>query len=136
VGVGVVGHGTGWDTQAALRYGGSASKRYVENWYAKAALELGIGGLAAIVVAMASLQWRLLARLHRIEPAARRVAAPMCALLLVMMATLFKGPLLDLDPLNVYFWLIIGMLLSATQLSLTDNERPGKQTVATVEAQS
>jgi hypothetical protein len=24
--------------------------------------------------------------------------------------TLFKGPYVDLDPMNVYFWLLIGML--------------------------
>ena len=64
-GTGLVGHGTGWDTQAALRYGGSASTRYVENWYAKAALELGVAGLAAIVLSLVSLQWRLFLRLFR-----------------------------------------------------------------------
>jgi hypothetical protein len=109
---GPIGHGTGWDTQAALRYGGSASKRYVENWYSKAALELGVVGLAAIVMALASLHWRLITALIRIDPVTRRAAAPICVLLLVMTATLFKGPVLDLDPMNVYFWLLTGMLLS------------------------
>ena len=71
---GIVGHGTGWDTQSALRYGGSASTRYVENWYAKAALETGIAGLAAIVVVLASLHWRLFAALARVDGA--RVAPP------------------------------------------------------------
>ena len=33
-----------------------------------------------------------------------------------MTLTLFKGPVLDLDPLNVYFWLLIGMLLSYLRL--------------------
>ena len=112
VSTGIAGHGTGWDTQAALRYGGSASKRYIENWYGKAALELGIVGLAAIVLALASLQWRLFAGLRQIDAASRRAAAPLCAMLALMTATLFKGPVLDLDPMNVYFWLITGMLLS------------------------
>jgi hypothetical protein len=123
-GSGLIGHGTGWDTQGALRYGGSASTRYVENWYGKAALELGLVGLAAIVVALASLQWRLLAALRRIDEPARRAVAPMCVLLLVMSATLFKGPVLDLDPLNVYFWLIIGMLLSVTRVALNRERQP------------
>jgi hypothetical protein len=109
---GIVGHGTGWDTQAALRYGGSASTRYIENWYAKAVLELGFAGLAAIAVALASLQWRLLTALRGIDATSRRTAAPLCVVLLVMTATLFKGPVLDLDPLNVYFWLLVGMLLA------------------------
>jgi hypothetical protein len=133
VSVGLAGHGTGWDTQAALRYGGSASKRYVENWYAKAALELGIAGLAAIVTVLASLQWRLIARLRLIEPSARRGAAPMCALLLIMTATLFKGPVLDLDPLNVYFWLILGMLLSSMRLGRGDDDTPGEQALVRAE---
>ncbi len=133
---GMIGHGTGWDTQGALRYGGSASKRYIENWYGKATLELGLVGLAAIVTALASLQWRLLAALRRIEPPARRAAAPLCALLLVMSATLFKGPVLDLDPLNVYFWLIIGMLLVATQLSVSGSDPPREQMVASAELRS
>ena len=114
---GFVGHGTGWDTQAALRYGGSASKRYVENWYGKTALELGIVGLAAVVVALGSLQLRLFASLPRIDAPMRRGAAPICVLLLAMIATLFKGPVLDLDPLNVYFWLLTGMLLSYLQIA-------------------
>lgn len=118
---GLVGYGTGWDTQAALRYGGSASKRYVENWYGKAVLELGIVGLAAIVVALGSLQLRLFASLPRVDASTRRGAAPICVLLLAMVATLFKGPVLDLDPLNVYFWLLTGMLLSYVQIARTNN---------------
>jgi hypothetical protein len=33
------------------------------------------------------------------------------ALLLLTVVSLFKGPYIDLDPLNVYFWLFAGMLL-------------------------
>ncbi len=119
---GAVGHGTGWDTQAALRYGGSASKRYVENWYGKASLELGVAGLAAIAIALASLQWRLLAGLRRMDGASRRAAAPLCALLALMTATLFKGPVLDLDPMNVYFWLLTGMLLAYIACARRDGD--------------
>jgi hypothetical protein len=136
---GIVGHGTGWDTQAALRYGGSASTRYIENWYAKAVLELGFAGLAAIAVALASLQWRLLTALRGIDATSRRAAAPLCVLLLVMTATLFKGPVLDLDPLNVYFWLLIGMLLSYVRIGRLDGDAsrvgaPAPQGAAPVEA--
>lgn len=115
-GTGLIGHGTGWDTQSALRYGGSASTRYIENWYAKAALETGLAGLAAIVLVLASLHWRLFAALARVDLASRRAAAPVCVALVAMTLTLFKGPVLDLDPLNVYFWLLIGMLLSYLRL--------------------
>jgi hypothetical protein len=115
-GTGLIGHGTGWDTQSALRYGGSASTRYIENWYAKAALETGLAGLAATVVVLASLHLRLFAALARVDLASRRAAAPVCLALAAMTLTLFKGPVIDLDPLNVYFWLLIGMLLSYLRL--------------------
>ena len=102
------GHGTGWDTNAALRYGGVTERRYIENWYAKAMLELGIGGLIAIVAAFVSIAWALLRGLPALDVASRRIAAPVVALLLMTMALLFKGPYIDLDPLNVYAWLLLG----------------------------
>ena len=50
----------------------------------------------------------------------RRLAAPIVALLLLTMVSLFKGPYIDLDPLNVYFWLLIGMTAGALGASRTD----------------
>lgn len=52
---------------------------------------------------------------------ARRAAAPVCVLVLAMTFTLFKGPVLDLDPLNVCFWLLAGMLLSYLQIARTSH---------------
>ncbi len=104
----LAGHGTGWDTNAALRYGGVTERRYIENWYAKAMLELGIGGLIAITVAFASIAWALLRGLPRLDTPSRRMAAPFVAMMLITMVLLFKGPYIDLDPLNVYVWLLLG----------------------------
>ena len=112
MGGGFVGHGTGWDTPSALRYGHATERRFIENWYAKAALELGPIALTAIVLAFASLHLRVLSGLRRMPFEARQIAAPICAVLLVMTVALFKGPFIDLDPLNVYFWLLMGMLLA------------------------
>jgi hypothetical protein len=108
----IVGHGTGWDTNAALRYGGVNEQRYVENWYAKAMLELGAAGLIALVLAFGTLVRRLIGALRATHlPAdARRMAAPIIALVAVVMVLLVKGPYVDLDPLNVYFWLLLGAL--------------------------
>ena len=113
---GILGHGTGWDTPSALRYGHAADRRFIENWYAKTALELGPIALAAMVVAFTSLHLRVLRGLWRVPFETRQLAAPVCAVLLVMTAALFKGPYIDLDPLNVYFWLLIGMLLAVVRL--------------------
>ncbi len=106
----IIGHGTGWDTNAALRYGAVDERRYIENWYAKAMLELGVVGLACIAVAFGTMGMALLRRLRALEPDARRLAAPIVALLAIVAALLFKGPYVDLDPLNVYFWLLLGAL--------------------------
>jgi hypothetical protein len=105
------GHGTGWDTNAALRYGDTTQRRYIENWYAKASLELGVLGLLSIAVALAAIIVRAVAPLRRVDAGTRQLAAPVAALLLLTVVSLFKGPYVDLDPLNVYFWLLAGMLL-------------------------
>jgi hypothetical protein len=107
----LLGHGTGWDTNGALRYGDTAQRRYIENWYAKASLELGVLGLLSITVALASIIVRLVTPLRRLDARPRQLAAPVAALLLLTVVSLFKGPYIDLDPLNVYFWLFAGMLL-------------------------
>ncbi len=111
------GHGAGWDTNAALRYGGVADRRYIENWYAKAILELGLPGLIAIVAAFAGIAATLgRAYVLASSTAARALAAPQVILLVATMAALFKGPYIDLDPLNVYFWLLLGATFALFEL--------------------
>jgi hypothetical protein len=117
----LTGHGAGWDTNAALRYGGVADRRYIENWYAKAMLELGLPGLIAIVAAFAAIGAALgRAYLRAASPAARRLAAPQIVVLIATMAALFKGPYIDLDPLNVYFWLFLGATFALLELPADD----------------
>jgi hypothetical protein len=113
------GHGTGWDTNAALRYGGVTEQRYVESWYAKAMLELGVVGLLALAVALTALVRRAVGALRssHLPANTRRMAAPILALVLVMMALLVKGPYVDLDPMNVYFWLLLGALFALFRAS-------------------
>lgn len=122
----LTGHGAGWDTNAALRYGGVAERRYIENWYAKAMLETGLPGLIAIVVAFAASAVALVRAYARARvggaAAAHRLAAPQVALLLATMVALFKGPYIDLDPLNVYFWLLLGVTFAVLELP---DEAPG-----------
>jgi hypothetical protein len=75
-------------------------------------IELGILGLMAIVVAFTAIALGLLRglRMPSISVEGRRTAAPIVALIAVVMALLVKGPYVDLDPLNVYFWLFIGAI--------------------------
>ncbi len=113
----IVGHGTGWDTNAALRYANISDRRYVENWYAKSALELGVFGLAAIVFAFGAMLVGLINGVRALDARARAAAAPIVALMLVVMIALFKGPYIDLQPLSVYFWLFIGLVAGLIRCS-------------------
>jgi hypothetical protein len=120
------GHGTGWDTNAALRYGDATQQRYIENWYAKASLELGVLGLFSIVIALAAIIVRVVTPLRRLDARTRQLAAPVAALLLLTVVSLFKGPYIDLDPINVYFWLFAGMLLGLSRAAAVTSDSGGK----------
>ncbi|MGB6198959.1 MAG: hypothetical protein WBF35_05360 [Candidatus Acidiferrales bacterium] len=107
-----LGHGTGTNTGSA-RYALERPEffRAIENYYAKAAYELGALGLLlliAIFVALLVLGSRILKRLR--DPALHATGAALLAFLIVAMLYSFKTWLLDLDPVNVYFWLFAGML--------------------------
>ena len=121
----IIGLGTGADTNAA-RYvleGGlvvnSFGNVWFENWYLKALVELGIVGLVAVAGLIVGI-----VRLARLtlrdgtrgsvpgNDRVRGVAAPLAALLLLLLLYNLKGAAMDLDPVNVEFWVILGMLLA------------------------
>lgn len=82
----------------------------VENYYAKAVLELGWLGLLLLWALFATLiaaAWRARQRLR--SPLLRTTACAVLAFLLVMALNCFKGWLMDLDPINVYFWVFAGI---------------------------
>jgi hypothetical protein len=106
------GHGTGTNTGSA-RYALERPEffRAIENYYAKAAYELGALGLLlliAVFVALLVLGFRILRRLR--DPGLRATAAALLSFLIVAMLCSFKAWLLDLDPVNVYFWFFAGVL--------------------------
>jgi hypothetical protein len=106
------GHGTGTNTGSA-RYALERPEffRAIENYYAKAAYELGALGLLlliAVFVALLVLGFRILRRLR--DPGLRATAAALLGFLIVAMLCSFKAWLLDLDPVNVYFWFFAGVL--------------------------
>jgi hypothetical protein len=106
------GHGTGTNTGSA-RYALERPElfRAIENYYAKSAYELGALGLfllVAIFIALLVLGIKTLGRLR--DPGLRAAAAALVGFLIVAMLSSFKAWLLDLDPVNVYFWLFAGVL--------------------------
>lgn len=117
------GLGTGVDTRAA-RYVLPAFDPYelvggrvAESWWVKAFLELGAVGLVVLVAFMASLTRRALAiRRRLVDPALRSVATAVLALLFFAIVTSFKGSVLDIDPLNVVLWLLVGILFKLPTL--------------------
>ncbi len=110
-GGGLMGGGTGLDTNAALRYGNAGGEtKWVENWYAKAVLELGALGLILVAALMFALLRQSLARISRMDAYGRQMAAPLLAMLVATALALFKAPELDWDPMNVYFWLFAGVI--------------------------
>jgi hypothetical protein len=122
------GHGTGTNTGSA-RYALERPEffRAIENYYAKAAYELGVLGLlllVAVFIALVVLGSRILRRLR--DPGLHASAAALLAFLIVAMLYSFKTWLLDLDPVNVYFWLFAGVLtcLPALDRSSKDASAP------------
>ena len=113
-----LGMGTGTDTGAA-RYALGDPNVFVgiENYYAKAAYELGVPGLlivgalfTAIIIAGVK------ARTRMKSPVLRCWASTLVAFFVVIMLNSFKGFLVDLDPVNVYFWVFCGLLLKLPAL--------------------
>lgn len=122
----IIGLGTGADTSAA-RYvldGGrlvvnSFGNVWFENWYLKALVELGIVGLIAVALMIVGIvklaRFALRGGTQGSVPGndrVRSVAAPLAALLLLVLLYDLKGPFLDIDPLNIEFWVVLGMLFA------------------------
>jgi hypothetical protein len=114
----LVGLGPGVDTVAA-RYGLPTFDPYAliggsvkESWWVKLVLELGLAGLALGVAMLGTIFVRGV-RLHRRlrDPQLRSVSAAIVTLIAFVLVSNFKASYLDLDPTNVYFWLLVGVLL-------------------------
>lgn len=120
------GLGTGTNTLAARITDASLLDTRVESWLLKGLVELGIVGLVLVVALLAQILSRtirshLRLRDHRLVV----VSSALLALLLVLVLNTLKGFTLDLDPVNVYFWLLVGVM---AKLPLLDQEPQAKVT--------
>ena len=122
---GLWGHGTGVSTGAAgamveNRADYSGAPLWIlaaEMYFAKALVELGVIGLISIAFLLVSVLfggWRALRQLRDRE--LKGYGAAIFSFLVIGALNEWKGPYLDLDPLNVYFWLWAGILLSLPEL--------------------
>jgi O-antigen ligase len=120
-----LGLGTGMNTGPA-RYAFDDPESFiaVENYYAKAVYELGIPGLfvvAAMFLAIITYGYDVHRQIRDKE--LRSVSAALLAFIITMTINSFKGWLLDLDPINVYFWLFAGLLFKLNCLHAGQVER-------------
>ena len=127
------GTGTGMNTGPA-RYAFADPDSFIaiENYYAKAVIELGIAGLVVVVALIIILMVHGY-RIHRqIQDAGlRSCSAAFLAFIIMMTLNSFKGWQIDLDPINVYFWVFSGFLLKLEYLDklVQVSSDTGQQTV-------
>jgi hypothetical protein len=108
-----LGMGTGTNTGAA-RYAlvDPDAFKGIENYYAKAAYELGMPGLLVVAGLFLTIIFiSLKARRRMRTPDLRCGANALLAFLVAIFLSSFKGWQIDLDPVNVYYWLFAGILL-------------------------
>jgi hypothetical protein len=111
------GLGTGINTNAA-RYAFPqvgqfqfVNGTWYENWYVKVLLELGLPGLILLVVSMATIVIGMFRRHHHLrDTQLRAVSASLLALVVWNLLYSVKGGFIDIDPMNVYFWLFVGVM--------------------------
>ncbi len=108
----ILGSGTGTNTGPA-RYAFEKPDLFtaIQNYYAKAVFELGIVGLLLLLglfITFIRQGFRLRRKLH--SPELRVCAVGFLAFVIAMSLNCFKGWLIDLDPINVYFWVFMGLL--------------------------
>lgn len=96
-----------------------------ESWYVKTYLELGVFGLAIVLALLGTLMYRA-TRVHlRIRDGRLKfVSAAILALMGWVLIYCLKAQYFDLDPINVYFWLFAGMLMSLPRLERREDPAP------------
>ena len=106
-----------------------------ESWYVKTYLELGVFGLVIVAALLGTILFRIF-RLHqRIrDPRLKVVSAGIVALIGWVLLYNVKAQYLDLDPINIYFWLFIGMLMKFPLLEREPTEASPQPEPVLVEA--
>jgi hypothetical protein len=122
---GPFGAGTGTNTGPA-RYAVADPGAFeaIESYYAKAAYELGLPGLMLIVLMFGWIIWSGWRVTRQVGDELRPCAAALTAFALCIALNSFKGWQLDLDPINVYFWVFAGILSRIAGLDDSRSRRP------------
>jgi O-antigen ligase len=116
---GWLGLGTGMNTGAARHATPNYMPDHIENWYAKALVELGALGLVVVVILVLGViayGYRTV-RATR-DPAARDGGGAIVAFVITMALNSLKGWQVDLEPINYFYWLFVGILFRLPQLEV------------------
>ena len=121
-----LGLGTGVDSSGAryvadvdiLRSGIGGT--WEESWWIKGLLELGVAGMLVLFALLGTLLWRLL-KGHYADRSGPLAPASAALIALLIWAVIYnvKAQYLDLDPMNVYFWLFAGIVFKIHALGRT-----------------
>jgi LPXTG-motif cell wall-anchored protein len=102
-----------------------------ESYYAKAVVELGIPGLLIVVALFgAVLVYGTRAHILIRDRRMKSCSAALLAFIGLMIFSCLKGWQIDLDPVNVYLWLFVGILLKLPVLSAQLAPRTAASTLA------
>jgi O-antigen ligase len=121
-----LGFGTGAATGASSSYGLNGAtvtspydQSFSESGWVKAITELGIPGLVVLAFLFLWILGRAFQQRRLIDdPGIRAAAGSLIAFLIWVAIYMTKGPVLDLDPINVYFWLFAGLLFRLPTLAV------------------
>ena len=124
-----LGAGTGMNTGAARHAYASEEQAFsvipywVETYYAKAIVELGFIGLVVVCVMFIVIIVKGFAVLSSLKDIAlRSCASALLGFLIVIAVHSGKGWQIDYDPLNIYFWIFVGILFKLNTLDGTTPE--------------
>lgn len=121
-----VGSNTGQANNLISDLGGTL-KHNIEGYYAKAAIELGFIGLMLVVMIFAALIFYGAGIRRQVrDPVGRSIASSILAFIIIMALHSGKGWQIELDPINVWFWLLVGLLFRVPHMdfsTLSDRRR-------------
>ncbi len=115
----IYGMGTGYSTNAARQFfPGGTLEVWEESLYIKAYLELGLVGLITYVIFLVGTVVMIFRSMRSLkESSLRPLAVGTLALVIWTLVYGLKASLLDLDPLNFYFWLLTGITLRLPEIA-------------------
>lgn len=123
---GLLGQGVGTNTNAARHavIEGALSQEirvFLENYYAKAIVELGVVGLVWLLVCFGALLVFMCRAVRATQSAEMKiVGATLTGMIALLIASSIKGWALDNDPTSYFFWLMAGIALRLPLVPVDD----------------